>query len=132
MKKAFFIFILGWGIAALGMAQEQAKPPVKPVDIAGAWELTMPGPQGEMVQTATFTQDKGAIKVKLESPMGEASGEGTVEGNEARWTLAISTPNGDFMIGFKAKIEGEKMTGEMDLGEMGLMSFWGQKKKSAY
>jgi len=128
-KKTSFVFVLGLGIAAMGMAQEQAKPPVNPVNIAGVWEVTMAGPQGEITQTVTFTQDNAVIKVKMESPMGEAEGEGTVEGNDAKWSISISTPNGDFTIGFKAKIDGDKMTGEMDLGEMGPMAFSGQRKK---
>ncbi len=128
-RKMFSLFVLGLGIVAMGMAQEQAKPPAKPADIAGVWEVTMPGPQGEMTQTVTFTQDNAVIKVKMESPMGEAQGEGTVEGNEAKWSISVSTPNGDFTIGFKAKIDGDKMTGEMDLGEMGPMAFSGQRKK---
>ena len=89
----------------------------------------MQGPQGDMVQTVTFTQDKNLVKVVMDSPMGEAKGEGTVEGNEVKWSITVSTPNGDFTVGFKGKVDGEKMTGEMDLGDMGTSSFWGQKKK---
>lgn len=128
-KRLIAVFFLVMGAAVFGNAQEQAKPPVKPVDVAGAWELTMTGPQGEFIQTTTFVQDKNIVKVTMVSQMGEATGEGTVEGNEVKWAFTISTPNGDFTIGFKAKVDGEKMTGEVEMGDMGTASFWGQKKK---
>jgi len=128
-KKSLFILVFCLGIVSMGLAQEQAKPPAKPVNIAGEWEMTMPGPQGEMTQTVTFVQDNAKINVTMVSPMGEAKGEGTVEGNDVKWSITINTPNGDFTIGFKAKVEGDKMTGEMDLGEMGPAPFTGQKKK---
>ena len=103
--------------------------PAKPADVTGVWELTMQTPQGEMTRDATFTQEKDAIKVTMEGPMGEMKGEGTVKENEITWTMSISTPNGDFALIFKAKVDGDKMTGEIQMGDMGTSNFTAKKKK---
>jgi hypothetical protein len=89
----------------------------------------MQTPQGEMTRDATFTQEKDAIKMTMEGPMGEMKGEGTVKGNEVQWTITMSTPNGDFALVFKAKVDGETMTGEIQMGDMGTSNFTAKKKK---
>jgi|WetSurMetagenome_2_1015567.scaffolds.fasta_scaffold1025645_1 hypothetical protein len=108
----------------------QAPAPQKTPDVSGVWLVTMQSPQGEMTQEATFTQDKEALKVSMTSPMGtDMKGEGTIKGQELQWTLTISTPNGDFALGFKAKLDGETMTGEVQMGDFGNSTFTAKKKK---
>ncbi len=132
-KKSFALLILVLGFAAAGFAQVASQPatqaPAKPADVAGVWELTMQTPQGEMTRDATFTQEKDAIKMTMEGPMGEMKGEGTVKENEVQWTINMSTPNGDFALIFKAKVDGDKMTGEIQMGDMGTSTFSAKKKK---
>ena len=125
-KKLFALFILSLALAAFGSAQAQA--PAKTADVAGAWEFTMQTPQGEMTPTVTFVQEKDVIKVTMDSPMGELKGEGTVKENDLTWTMNINTPNGDFALIFKAKVDGDKMTGEIQMGEMGTSPFTAKKK----
>jgi hypothetical protein len=128
-KKSFALLFLALGFAAAGFAQAQAQAPAKPADVAGVWELTMQTPQGEMTRDATFTQEKDVIKMTMEGPMGEMKGEGTVKENEVQWTINMSTPNGDFALIFKAKVDGETMTGEIQMGDMGTSTFTAKKKK---
>ncbi len=128
-KKSFVLLFLALASAAAGFAQVQAPVPAKPADVTGVWELTMQTPQGEMTRDATFTQEKDAIKVTMEGPMGEMKGEGTVKENEVQWTMTISTPNGDFVLVFKAKVDGDKMTGDIQMGDMGTSTFSANKKK---
>jgi hypothetical protein len=112
------------------LLRAQAPTPAKTPDVAGIWALTMQTPQGEMAMDATFTQDKEAIKVSMMSPMGtEMKGEGTIKGQDLVWTMAISTPNGDFSLAFKAKLDGDSMTGEVQMGDFGTSTFTAKKKK---
>ena len=129
IRKSFALLFLVLGFAAAGFAQVPAQAPAKTADVAGVWELTMQTPQGEMTRDATFTQEKDAIKVTMEGPMGEMKGEGTVKENEVQWTMTISTPNGDFALVFKAKVDGDKMSGEIQMGDMGTSTFSAKKKK---
>jgi hypothetical protein len=132
-KKSFALLILALALAAFGFAQVAAPPaaqaPAKTLDVAGVWELTMQTPQGEMTRDATFTPEKDAIKVTMEGPMGEMKGEGTAKESEVTWTMTISTPGGDFALVFKGKVDGDKMTGEIQMGDMGTSTFTATKKK---
>jgi hypothetical protein len=104
----------------------------KTPDVAGIWTMTMKGPQGEIIMTmdATFTQDKEAIKVSMMSPMGvEMKGGGTIKGQELQWTMANITKPDDVSLGFKAKLDGDTMTGEVQMGDFGTATFSAQKKK---
>jgi hypothetical protein len=112
------------------LLRAQVPTPPKTPDVAGIWVMTMQTPQGEMTMDATFTQEKEAIKVSMMSPMGtEMKGEGTIKEQELQWTMAISTPNGEFNLGFKAKLDGDTMTGEVQMGDFGTSTFSAQKKK---
>jgi hypothetical protein len=129
-RKLLSVFVLVLGIVAIGFAQEQANPLAKPADIIGAWDMTWEGPQGKIDRTITFTQENNVIKVEEQSPLGEArGGEVTVEGNNIKWTITISTSQGELTVRYKGVIDGDKMKGEVDMGELGTAEFTGQKKK---
>jgi hypothetical protein len=57
------------------------------------------------------------------------AGEGTVKGQELEWTVTISTPQGDFTLTYKGKVDGETMTGEVQAGDFGAFPFTAKKKK---
>jgi hypothetical protein len=114
------------------LLRAQVPTPPKTPDVAGIWIMTMRSPQGEIIMTmdATFTQDKEAIKVSMISPMGtEIKGEGTIKGQELQWTMTNPTKQDDFSFGFKAKLDGDTMTGEVQIGDFGTATFSAQKKK---
>lgn len=104
--------------------------PVKPADVGGVWEMTTSGtPQGDMTADATFVQENEKIKFTM-SPEGmEMTGEGTVKGQDIEWTVIISTPQGDFTLTYKGKVEGETMSGEVQAGSFGAFPFTAKKKK---
>lgn len=116
------------GAAGSLLAQDA---PVKPADIAGVWEMTTQGtPQGDMTSEATFVQEGEKIKYTAAGFGGmEMTGEGTVKGQDVEWTVVISTPQGDFTLTYKGKVDGETMTGEVQAGEFGAFPFTAKKKK---
>jgi len=129
-KLSWIIIASFLALSLPALLRAQAPTPPKTPDVAGIWALTMQTPQGEMTMDATFTQDKEAIKVSMMSPMGtDMKGEGTIKGQELQWTMAISTPNGEFTLEFKAKLDGEAMSGEIQMGDFGSSTFSAKKKK---
>jgi hypothetical protein len=131
-----FRYILALILVAGSLAAQTAPPakpaaPAKPADIAGLWELTTQGtPQGDMTADATFVQDNDKIKFTMSGPGGfEMSGEGTVKGQDVEWTVTISTPQGEFALAYKGKVDGETMTGEVVAGDFGSFPFVAKKKK---
>ncbi len=100
------------------------------VDVTGVWEMTIQIPQGEQTVEATFTQEGDKLKVSMEGPQGyPLEGEGTIKENAVEWVLVISSPMGEFSLFFTGKAEGEKMTGEVQMGEFGAAAWSAKKKK---
>ena len=119
--------LLSFGTLSLLMAQDA---PVKPVDVAGVWEMTMQTPQGDMTGDATFVQENDKIKFNMPGPQGiEMAGEGVVKGNELEWAVTISGGMGEFTLTYKAKVDGETMTGDCQAGDFGSFPFTAKKKK---
>jgi len=118
-------------VASAALAQEPVKEPAKDVNITGVWDMVTQTPNGDMPGEVTFTQEKETLKVSMTGPQGmPMSGEGTVKGGAAQWSITITGPDGgSFTLTFKAKIEGEKMTGETQAGDFGTFTWTATKKK---
>jgi hypothetical protein len=50
------------------------------------------------------------------------------KGSEIEWTITRSTPRGEFTMTYTGKIEGDTMSGEVQMGDFG-SSEWKAKKK---
>lgn len=91
--------------------------------------MTVTSPQrGDMTWTVHFEQEGEKLTVTMTTQRGEVKGEGTIKGNEIEWTLTRSTPRGEFTQTFKGKVEGDTMSGEVQMGDFGSMP-WKAKKK---
>ena len=98
-------------------------------NVAGDWELTSQSPRGERTSAIHFDQDGQKIKVTMEGFRGnEMTGEGTVQGNQIEWTITMNTQRGDFTISYKGTIDGDTMSGTVEMGDRGEME-WTAKKK---
>lgn len=100
------------------------------VDVTGVWEMTIQIPQGDQTVEATFTQEGEKLKVSMEGPQGyPLEGEGTVKANAVEWAFFISSPMGEFMLFFTGKVDGETMSGEVQMGDFGAAGWSAKKKK---
>lgn len=126
MKKAVsFAYVMFFLVSVAS-----AIPAAETGDVSGVWAMTFQMPQGDVTSDVTFVQEEEAIKVTMLSPDGmEMKGEGTVKGNDIQWVFTISAEWGDFTIGFQGKIDGDKMTGEAEMGEYGTAAWTAEKKK---
>jgi len=98
------------------------------VDVSGDWEMTTQGRRGERTMDIHFEQEGEKITVTWSGRGGEIKAEGTIKGNEIEWSGTRETPRGDFTTTYKGKVEGNTMTGTMQMGERG-SSEWTAKKK---
>lgn len=99
------------------------------VNVTGDWEMTSQSPRGEMTRTLNFDQDGEKIKVTMEGFRGdEIIGEGTIQGNKIEWTMTMSTQRGDFTMTYKGTVEGDTMSGTIEMGDRGSRE-WTAKKK---
>ncbi len=81
-------------------------------DVSGKWKITAKGPRGERTFDAVMTQSGEKLTVKTQDRQGnDVTSEGTVKGGEVSWVTKRQTPNGEFVITYKGKVEGKTMSG---------------------
>jgi hypothetical protein len=125
MKKAFpLLAIFALALFAFSLSAQQ-------VNVSGDWELTITTPRGERPpQTITLKQEGEKLTVTMTGRQGEEiKAEGTVKGNEIEWTMTRSTPRGEFTTTYKGKIEGDTMSGQVQMGDFGTFDWKATKKK---
>lgn len=90
-----------------------------PANVAGAWQVSMQGRNGNtMTQDLTLEQDGANIKGTLKSPRGDRALTGTVTGNSVAWTIQVEGRNGQtFTLNYKATVDGDTMKGTMGGGQ---------------
>jgi hypothetical protein len=99
------------------------------VNVTGDWEMTRTTPRGPMTSTISFMQTDENLTVKMPGRNGaEMTGTGTVKGNELEWTITRTGPQGEMKITYKAKVEGDKMTGTSQSGDRPAMEWTAVKK----
>ena len=95
--------------AALALAFAR---PAAADDVSGKWKLTSKTPRGERVSEITLAQNGEKLTVTSKDREGnDVKSEGTVKGAEITWTMKRTTPNGEFVITYKGKVEGKTMSG---------------------
>ncbi|HXY40015.1 MAG TPA: hypothetical protein VEQ10_10105 [Vicinamibacteria bacterium] len=103
------LLVLG---AALALAAD--------ADVSGKWKISAKGPRGERTFDAVMTQTGEKLTVKTQDRQGnDITSEGTVKGGEISWVTKRQTPNGEFVITYKGKVEGKTMSGTTSFGSDG-------------
>jgi len=124
LAAALVVFVAVPGLAG------QAKETPKDVNLDGTWSMTVSTPQGDRTDDATFKQDKDKIKVTMAGMGGMTlEGEGAIKDGAVEWGVSIETPNGTFSLVFKGKIDGDKMSGEVLMGDFGSAPWSAVRKK---
>ncbi|HNV03290.1 MAG TPA: hypothetical protein PLE61_12130 [Vicinamibacterales bacterium] len=115
---------------ALAAAPVAAQEAARPVNITGAWEMTVESPQGQMVITANYRQEGETLTGSHVSEMGEAPLKGTVKGADVEYTLTIDMGGQQLAIVHKARIDGDTLAGTADVEGFGSMAFTAKRKPS--
>jgi D-glucosaminate-6-phosphate ammonia-lyase len=125
MKKAFPLLAI-FALALLAFSQGTQQ-----VNVTGDWELTTTSQRGgERTQTITLKQEGEKLTVTMTGRQGEEmKAEGTVKGNDIEWSITRSTPRGEFTITYKGKIEGDTMSGQVQMGDFGSSDWKAARKK---
>jgi hypothetical protein len=96
--------------------------------VAGAWDLSITGPEGPVNATATLKQDGEKVTGSIESQAGTAELTGTMKGKTLNMAFTVQTPNGPLDVKVNGDVDGASMKGTIDIGGMGMMEFTGKKK----
>ena len=80
--------------------------------VSGKWKMTAKTPRGERTYDVTMEQTGDKLVVTSKDREGkDVKSEGTVKGADVTWTMKRTTPNGEFVITYKGKVEGKTMSG---------------------
>ena len=96
-------------------------------NIAGAWELSINGPEGVINATAALKQDGDNVTGTITSPQGSVDLKGTYKDKKVELAFSIQSPNGAMDIKVNGDVDGDDMKGIIDFG-MGMADFTAKKK----
>ena len=95
--------------------------------VAGAWDLSINGPEGVITATADLKQDGEKITGSITSPQGTVDLTGTYKGKTVNIAFQIQGPQGALDIKVNGEVDGSDMKGIIDFG-MGMAEFTAKKK----
>ena len=95
--------------------------------VAGAWDLSIIGPEGPISATATLKQDGENVTGQIDTPQGAAEMKGTLKGKTLSMGFTMQTGQGPLEIKVTSEVDGATMKGVIDFG-MGMADFTAKKK----
>ena len=109
MRKTIVVLSGLLAAAALVVAAEAG--------VSGKWKMTTKTQRGERSYEMSLVQDGEKLTVQSKDREGkDVTSEGTVKGNEIRWTTKRTTPMGELLISYTGKVDGKSMSGASDAG----------------
>jgi hypothetical protein len=84
----------------------------------GNWKITINTPMGAQEVTAAITTSGDTFTGKTAGRMGDQEISGKVAGDTLTWSSDITQPM-PMTLEFEAKVDGDKMTGNVKLGAFG-------------
>jgi hypothetical protein len=93
----------------------------------GDWAITMNTPMGEQKATLTLKTSGSDLEGKMVGAQGtqEFSG-GSVDGDKLSWTIDMTQPM-PMKLNFTASVDGDNISGEVELGSFGKATFSGPR-----
>jgi len=89
-------------------------------DVTGSWTVTSSTDQGaNPPSTMTLQQDGDKVSGSLVTDQGTLEFEGTMSGDKIEFTIAIDAGGMTMEITLSGTVDGDKMTGTLDLGGYG-------------
>ena len=92
----------------------------------GNWKITINTPMGARTMDVAITTSGDSFTGKVDSEMGSQEVTGKVDGDTLTWSTDITNPM-PMKLEFSAKVEGDKMSGNVKLGMFGNASLTGDR-----
>ena len=97
------------------------------MSVDGTYNLTINTPMGKQEGKLTVAADGGALNGTMEQGGNSVEiANGTVDGNNVTWEAGITTPM-PMTLKFAGTVDGDKISGEVELGAFGKAAFEGTK-----
>ena len=92
----------------------------------GNWTITINTPMGAQKVNASIKTSGDTFTGTTEGQMGKQEVSGKVNGDTLTWSAAITSPM-PMTLEFEAKVDGDKMSGNVKLGMFGNASLIGER-----
>jgi len=92
----------------------------------GVWKITITTPMGPQEVTANITTSGDSFTGRTEGRLGSQEITGKVAGDTLTWSADITSPM-PMRLDFEAKVDGDRMTGNVKLGAFGNGAMTGQR-----
>jgi hypothetical protein len=92
----------------------------------GNWKITINTPMGAQTVTATIKTSGDTFTGTTQGQMGSQDVSGKVSGDTLTWSTDITSPM-PMKLEFEAKVDGDKMTGNVKLGMFGNAPLSGER-----
>jgi hypothetical protein len=92
----------------------------------GNWKVTINTPMGARTMNVNIATSGDSFTGKVDSEMGSQEVQGKVDGDTLTWSTDITNPM-PMKLDFSAKVEGDKMSGNVKLGMFGNAALTGER-----
>jgi hypothetical protein len=99
-------------------------------DVTGKWDLTVNGPQGTIPGTMAISRAGDKLVATISSQQGEVASDVELKGREITIYFSIQGQNGSVDVTMTGTVNGNEMSGNMDLGGRGSAT-WTATRTSA-
>ncbi len=98
------------------------------MSVDGNWSVTINTPMGAQKATLTLKTEGGELGGALDSSQGRAEiKEGKADGNSVSWKADINGPAGQISLTFTGTVDGDAISGDVDLGAFGKATYSGTR-----
>ena len=128
LVRMTLVLTLMLGVSAILSAQ-------KPADLVGTWvgPGTLEGQTEANELTLVIELKEGKLTGHMSDEMGYLNEAEVTESSLAdgvfSFAITAESPEGSMKISFKMKVEGDSMSGEMDMADMGMAGTWEATKQ---
>jgi hypothetical protein len=96
-------------------------------DAAGTWAIVIDSPNGPLSATLALKQDGDKLTGTITSQLGETPITGTVKDNDVEFSMKMERGGDTMVLAYKAKLDGDKITGTVDFAGQAVIPFTGKK-----
>ena len=97
-------------------------------NVTGNWKLTIETPNGPGTPSLVLKQEGEKLTGTYKGRFGESPLEGTIKGNEIKFTVKVNAQGNELEIEYAGTVEGDTMKGKGKFGEFGEGTFSGKKE----
>jgi len=120
----------GRALAATDPATSAVAPSaaVETADVTGTWALTVETSAGTGTPTLILEQAGGDLSGTYKGRFGDQVVTGTIAGNAIRFAFTVSGPMGSADVAYSGTVEGDTMSGTMQMGAQAGGRFTGRRQ----